>query len=716
MSRRKRRVAVLGGGMAGMAAAWRLSEPGWRDEFETITVYQRGWRLGGKGASSRGANGRIEEHGLHLWLGYYENAFRMLRECYAELDRSSTDPTARVRTWRDAMIATPEVGLEDLDLGTWRHWMGRFSTNDELPGDPDAPDAGNQPMATVDYVRRALRLVADFLESLTTAVAVRSGRVVLSTSRSAPPGPDPLAASLPVAALAGVLEALQRLHHASDRDGHDDNNGHDDLTGAVTSLDRALTEVRAALRELAAEDPDVRRTWHLVSVMTASVRGVLADGLLTDPNGFRAVNDEDFLDWIIRHGAAPEVAEFAFIRGLYDLVFADRGAARTRHGVSAGVAVFMTSKMFFEYKGAIFWKMTAGMGDIVFAPMYEVLRKRGVDFEFFHRVDALHVADDGLTIEAITMGRQAALRSEQSYYEPLVRVGDLPTFPDAPLADQLTGADGIERALLEAHWCDWPDAEQIVLQRGVDFDDMVFAIPIGMAPYVARELITRRPEWRSMVEHVQTTATQALQLWLRPEERDLGWPYAGATVSAYAQPFNTWASMDQLREAECWPDAERPGTIAYFCGALGRPANGAPPPPANAANARRQHRTVEQHALRFMSGELTHLLPGLAGPFGTRWELLCGAGSEEGMRALATQYVRANVDPSDRYVLCAPGSDRFRLRADESGFDNLFLAGDWTDNGLNAGCIEAAVLGGLQAANAVLGHSRNYRIAGNYLG
>ena len=89
-----------------MAAAWRLSEPGWRDELESITVYQRGWRLGGKGASSRGPNGRIEEHGLHLWLGYYENAFRLLRECYAELDRPRTDPTAPIQTWRDAMLPT----------------------------------------------------------------------------------------------------------------------------------------------------------------------------------------------------------------------------------------------------------------------------------------------------------------------------------------------------------------------------------------------------------------------------------------------------------------------------------------------------------------------------------------------------------------------------------------------------------------------------------
>ena len=82
MNRRGGRVAILGGGMAGLATAWRLSEPGWQDELDSITVYQRGWRLGGKGASSRGLNGRIEEHGLHLWLGYYENSFRLLRECY----------------------------------------------------------------------------------------------------------------------------------------------------------------------------------------------------------------------------------------------------------------------------------------------------------------------------------------------------------------------------------------------------------------------------------------------------------------------------------------------------------------------------------------------------------------------------------------------------------------------------------------------------------
>ena len=84
MSRRRKRVVVLGGGAGAMAAAYALSGPGWQKRYESITVYQRGWRLGGKGASGRGVRDRIEEHGLHLWFGFYRNAFAMLDACYRE--------------------------------------------------------------------------------------------------------------------------------------------------------------------------------------------------------------------------------------------------------------------------------------------------------------------------------------------------------------------------------------------------------------------------------------------------------------------------------------------------------------------------------------------------------------------------------------------------------------------------------------------------------
>jgi hypothetical protein len=115
-----------------------------------------------------------------------------------------------------------------------------------------------------------------------------------------------------------------------------------------------------------------------------------------------------------------------------------------------------------------------------------------------------------------------------------------------------------------------------------------------------------------------------------------------------------------------------------------------------------------------MSDGLAHFYPAAVQDGAFRWELLCGSATGDAT-GFDSQYWVANVDPSDRYVQSLAGTDRFRLRSDESGYDNLVLAGDWTDNGLNAGCIEAAVLSGLQAANAVLGRSRWHRVAGFYL-
>ena len=80
-------------------------------------------------------NGRIEEHGLHLWLGYYENAFRLLRECYAELDR----PAHRSRRRRSRPGATrcfpaATVGLEDRRADGWHHWLGAVHAERPAPG------------------------------------------------------------------------------------------------------------------------------------------------------------------------------------------------------------------------------------------------------------------------------------------------------------------------------------------------------------------------------------------------------------------------------------------------------------------------------------------------------------------------------------------------------------------------------------------------------
>ncbi len=690
MSRPGGKVVILGGGMAGLSAAWRLSEPGWRDRFDSITVYQRGWRLGGKGASSRGPNGRIEEHGLHIWLGYYENAFGILRECYTEIDRATTDPAAPIKTWDQSLVPGDNLGLADRFGNEWLMWLGTFTRNDGLPGEPDAT---GREMTVIDFIRRAVRLVLDFAESQRSASPIG---LELSTSA----GPTPIS---------GWIETVQCAAMAALLALADPPAAKPTLIGVI---DNAVEAARDALDY--ERRPDHRRSWQLLSMMVAVIRGILADNLVTDPRGFRAINDEDYNAWLLRHGAHPDVLDFALVRGLYDLVFAYEDADPQRPSFGAGQAIFLTALALFQYKGAIFWKMTAGMGDIVIAPMYQALRQRGVEFEFFHRLDALHLNDRHHAIDSITMGRQVRIADGLAAYEPLTTVRGLPVFPSVPLVDQLAEGQIPTEGWhsLETHWSEHADAETRVLRRGVDFDHVVLAVSLGMLPIVAGEMISDRIEWREMTSRVRTVATQAFQMWLRPDESTLGWHEPAVTISAYLRPFETWASMPQTLWSEDWPEDDRPGAVAYFCGTLNATW---PTTETGVDYLRRYQQQVAEQATKFVDTNLQPFFPNAVTNSGFDWRLLSGVNGERGRAALDTQHVSVNVDPSDRYVQSVPGTERYRLRPDESGYDNLVLAGDWTDCAMNAGCIEAAVMSGLQAANALLGRHRFHRIRGLYL-
>jgi hypothetical protein len=170
--------------------------------------------------------------------------------------------------------------------------------------------------------------------------------------------------------------------------------------------------------------------------------------------------------------------------------------------------------------------------------------------------------------------------------------------------------------------------------------------------------------------------------------------------------------MPQTLWAEDWSEQDRPATVAYFCGAFDAPW---PSAREGADYVRDCRRRASAIALGFLDHDVGLYVPGAVNEQGFAWHLLTGADGQRGDAALATQHISVNIDPSDRYVLSVPGSDRYRLRPDEGGYDNLVLAGDWTDSGLNSGCIESAVLSGLQAANATLGRGRFHRIRGYYL-
>ncbi|MGH8517432.1 MAG: FAD-dependent oxidoreductase, partial [Panacagrimonas sp.] len=154
-----------------------------------------------------------------------------------------------------------------------------------------------------------------------------------------------------------------------------------------------------------------------------------------------------------------------------------------------------------------------------------------------------------------------------------------------------------------------------------------------------------------------------------------------------------WADMSHLLPIERWPRGHKPKSIAYFCGPMAEDT--APAPYTDTGYPAREREKVRAHARQWVTQHLGTLWPSAGQPC---WERMQSAQPCQGEAAFEAQYFRANIDPSERYVLSVPGSTRYRLRSDQSGFNNLFLAGDWTHNGINAGCVEAAVMSGMRAA------------------
>ncbi len=660
------RLLILGGGMAGLAAAWRLSEPGWQRRFASITVVERSSRLGGKGASSRGANGRVEEHGLHIWLGHYDNAFRLIRECYAELDRDRTDPLSPVRTWRDAFLPADTLGLFDRGPQGWSPWVATFSANALVPGEP-AIDA--RAMSLVELLTRSALLLRDYYASL-VAEAGGHGSVTLSTSPVPPrragsaAGFRTLTATLPAAAQQLLLLAGRGAHRLAGPPG-------------AAAINAAFGPLLARLRPLLGADPTVRRLHDLADLIRGMVSGMAADHLADERDAYDAINHLDFREWLGRHGTQPSSLRSPLMRGSYDLVFSHQDGDPARPRFAAGWGVHLGARLWFGYRGSIFWKMRAGMGDVVFAPLYQALVARGVRIRLRTAVTELEPATDGSAIRSVVLAETADAG------HPLTTVKGLACFP-ATTDDQ-------------------QPARPRRLRCGEDFDELVLAIPPPAARPACRALAAQRQRWRDMFDGVATVATHAFQVWLTPDERRLGWAHPGTVVSAFAKPFDTWASMSHVVDLEDWPDGRRPATLGYFCSTT----------PAVAG----AHTRTRDLAVDFLNRHSRHFWPHATDPLtgGFRWELMAGDPAATGPERFGTQYWTANVEPSDRYVQSLPGTDGYRLRPDRSGYANLTLAGDWTDCGINAGCIEAAVVSGLQAANHLLGRPRWDRLGGAFL-
>jgi len=722
------RVAIVGGGCAAIAAAFELTRPELGRRFE-VTVYQQGWRLGGKGASGRGQHGRIEEHGLHVWMGCYENAFRLMREAYAELGRDPS--TCSIASVRDAFMPTPHIGLAHWEPRTkdWSVWTAMFPP---LPGEPGMP-LGDPASASADHPFS----IPGYL--------VRIARVMLSLFRTA--YGEPIATGLPkgpalldlagelartylggvasIRTLAGqqILTATellrtwphprQGLNTQKGPLGPQELNGAPGTTAVLTGLLLALVRTLNRIELATAVEPVPERAAEVLEIIVVALVGVLRDGVLLDPRGLDALDDHDFIDWLRGHGLSRGAANSSFVRGLYGLMFAYEGGERTRPRAAAGQCLRGCLRMFFTYRGSFFWKMRSGMGDIVFAPLYEVLRRRGVKFEFFHRLVEVGLSDSERPhVDTLTFRVQAETNSGGDY-EPLVRIRGVPCWPAEPDWSQLRDGEALRRRGVDFENFWHSDHVSVrKLRVGREFDFVVLGVSLGEIPHVCGQILVRDPRWRAMVENVRTVATQALQLWTTPSLEGLGWTRGPVTLTSFVHPFDTWADMSHLLDQEDWSSGV-PGSIAYFCNVIADRDLEPLGVPDRSFRVRATE-LVRRNALTFVERDLAVLWPRLRrsdGEFAI--EALQPEGAKDGSSSwLDQQFCSANVSPTDRYVQCVPGSPAHRISPLDRTYDNLTIAGDWTSCGLNLGCVEAAVMSGLLAAHAVSGSPRLESIVG----
>lgn len=708
-----KKLVILGGGASSLSVAYALTnQPDWRSRHESITVYQLGWRLGGKGASGRGAHNRIEEHGLHIWMGWYHNAFAMMRAVYAELGRQPGAPLAR---WDDAFKRHNLINLGEQVGGQWLNWPLEFPSTDDTPGQ------GAESPTVWD-------MVSETLQSLHRLLA---GSLFTEPPPPRKPGFIGLLQWLEAEAahllhlgedVADIVVAELLLREARDAAvvqqagaGADpkSNSDADLITRRMHGVrDRLLAHLEARIEH----DTEARRLFIIADIGLSCVAGVLAGvsnaahGL--GPHALDVLDEIDFRAFLRQHGATDISVNSPLPKAFYDLLLAYRDGNADDQQCAAGVALRFIYRMCISYKGAIFWKMQAGMGDTIFTPLHQVLDKRGVQFEFFHRVDRLELGAGGKQVARIHLGRQATVHNGR--YDPYRDVKGLPCWPSEPRYEQLAEGDAIRAAgvNLESFWTPWRAHEKpVVLEAGTHFDEIVFGIAVGSIPFVATELTAASARWASAADKVETVRTQAAQIWVQKDIQTLGWPMASAVTDTYPEPMDTWADMTHLLPRESWPAGAVPGSLTYFCGPL---AGGIPPLSDTQAPARAEAE-VKAGMQRWLQDNATLMWPAAGDPAtpgqGFDWNLLVdgraapAAASPEtpGPARFDSQFWRANIDPSERYVLSVPGSTKYRLHANQPDFSNLWVTGDWTYNGVNAGCVEAAVMSGLLTANAMCG-------------
>ena len=664
----KKKIAILGGGIGALSTALELTNnPSWQSQIDSITVYQMGWRLGGKCATGRGANGQIQEHGIHLFGGGYYNALDAVSRVYEEL---ANTPEGWPYTF-DEVFEKQYLSLiwhHGADHGAPPSRMSaiNFPPNDLGPRDGERfADLMTAVGALLDYIEHVINLALEKTE------------------------------------LADLIDWVSRhavsASFASLRSGIQ--NEHEEIVLACLKVFDGLLGV---LKGLLPNKPTLQDAYTALDYFLALLRGIVQDRWIDGKSYDQMDMDAtygNYAAWLQHHGASQATVYSPMAQAPIGILYQYPNGSHVASSMGAGAYLHWVLRTF-GYLGAPFWLFGHGTGESLVLPMYELLKRRGVKFEFFSKVQALHTNAGGTHITSVDMGVQATLASGVAGYAPLITVNGQSCWPAEPDFSQLAQgaalqAQGID---LESYWSGWTCPAQRTLTAGTDFDTLVFAISLGAVPTICSELVAQKPAWQQLLANIPTIQTQSLQMWLNKTTPELGLlltptnPTDTGLACGYAVPYDGIVDFSRLIKWENWPASNTPKALWYFSDVLAQTE--APAPFTDTTYPAKMQAAAAAVAQSFMDTGLKPLFPlGLDASGKLKPSVLAGQ-----------PYVRVNFEPTERYVTAPANTTTFRLKAWESGYSNLYLAGDWTYTGLNVGCVEATVMSGKLASLAISGY------------
>lgn len=658
------RVAILGGGISALAAAYELKRGDPNNAFD-VTIYQMGWRLGGKCASSRnlspGMDYRNEEHGLHVLGGWYHNTFEMMREVYKEWNTSGHPDTASFDNaflpFNGAVLFDQRTDLLGVRTG-WRKLAVRFPPPKGQPG-IDIPD-----LSLKVLVRRALDWTRHILNGSPDSSG--SGMKLFEISAPALQPLDELIETYDASVEAGWPEDVSE-RFVQDLDAL--------TTGLVLKTQEMATTARKKMTSgvpgIFIPKPEGGLTlfdYTCLGILGLVItRGIIRDKLFT--RGLDAANHEETMIWLRRHGAPEFVIRSPFVDLGYHYAFSYIDGDPDRPDMAAGTALRGYLRMLFGQSGSFFYHFNGGIGEVLIKPLYDVLRARGVKFEFFCDVRGIEADEHGL-VDRVRIRRQAKVKQGAKAYDPLFSLPDgTRVWPDRPLFDQLETWGGQENFP-----DDFEDPEDVgpgdpveTLTLGKDFDLVILAIPGTALKTICTGLAELSARWRGYLANVWSSPTLSAQLWTRARPDQLGSAGLPPITTGHVLPLSTWCDMSHQLQFET-PSAYQ--GLHFLCG---------PHAPGR--------KNPRQLTLDWLSDHFDDVLP--------HWQTRKEPTDERSL------YVRLNTHPSDLYIFSPARSVDHRIRCTQSGFTNLLLCGDWVRNGTDLGWVEGAVTSARQCSRAL---------------